>query len=582
MSQTVQAKARLMRQVELGKKFDLEKWASVFLNAAFLFSLINTFVHFVHPPKEVHYFIFTCYESAWVYLGLLVSSNRAWVTRLPLLAYPVVWVGMLVSLKEIYQNSLIGDYNMAVGQLGLFCVQVVILLERVLSTRAELQLKIAGLFVSLFAFVLWFNTRRHEWVLFQFSEFSFYEVFAYLLICFVALGHSRALLGVLGNGHQLPVQVGKLIFLIVTAPIVILSATVQVYMDVSSPLLLPMGLALGTSVLVTGTLFLLYHALDLLRRDDSDKLNRLNQHRSRVAYYVGRIRTRNREYRAYSQLLRQDLSEQSSTLKQAIEQSREARRKALTALESKMKLVSMLTNDLRGPVSVLQALSEEGSRSGSANPYGQSALQSITRYLQTLLQDLDGISKWTEDVPRGATNSPLQLADWVGELLAYADALADSNHLRFVSRVDLDSLDVTLSMDPVRTKQLVFNVIGHFVKQNQPGELSLHVTLHQQQSLAPRLLITLAHSGVTLERTSTGSLQNWALWKQDPVQAGSEIGLFVARDLADRLGGRLSFETLEHQGVLCEMSLPVSAVKLTSHSAADGQTSLPFQEGLSV
>jgi signal transduction histidine kinase len=132
--------------------------------------------------------------------------------------------------------------------------------------------------------------------------------------------------------------------------------------------------------------------------------------------------------------------------------------------------------------------------------------------------------------------SQIEVAGFL-ERVAAAARLADPRH-----RILLDcDRDVAVRADPHRLEQILTNLFSNARKYSTPGDLTLQV---EQTPASAWVTIVLVDSGPGIEPQAAATL--FQRYHRLPSrEQGSGIGLWLCRELALRMGGDLSVETLE-------------------------------------
>lgn len=133
-----------------------------------------------------------------------------------------------------------------------------------------------------------------------------------------------------------------------------------------------------------------------------------------------------------------------------------------------------------------------------------------------------------------------------------------------------------IQTDRTGLERIVSNLLSNALKYVECGQVSLSVDVLEEDVLAFRVLDDgPGFSGDALTRLFQPSGR-----PQDSTKPGTGLGLHIAKDLADRLGGRLEVRNAPDGGADVALLLPADAWRSSAHPTPDGN--LPDLTGLRV
>jgi len=153
------------------------------------------------------------------------------------------------------------------------------------------------------------------------------------------------------------------------------------------------------------------------------------------------------------------------------------------------------------------------------------------------------------------------------EIAALVAPMAEKHRLHFIHHMPL--LNVNLSGDATRLRQILLNLLTNAVKFTQHGQITLNVELLAQGT------------GVILNITDTGpginAQQQQRLFQRfaqvgtasnHPHHSSSGLGLAICQELAAAMGGQIQLNSRLGQGTHFKVSLPLPWQVLAENSAA--------------
>jgi GAF domain-containing protein len=230
--------------------------------------------------------------------------------------------------------------------------------------------------------------------------------------------------------------------------------------------------------------------------------------------------------------------------------------------ENKSQFVSSVSHELRTPLNAIIGLTEmmvtNAARFGTEK--AQEPLQRVNRagtHLLGLINQVLDLSK-IEAGKLELNPQTVQLAPLINEVIGTARQLADQNKNRLTAEVadDLGSLTI----DPMRVRQVLFNLLSNACKFTKAGE----VKLKARRVLDGRNWIELVVADTGIGMTSEQQAKLFEEFSQaDPTTAqrfgGTGLGLSISRKLARMMGGDVTVTSEPGKGSVFTMRLPGAA-----------------------
>jgi two-component system, NarL family, sensor histidine kinase EvgS len=261
-------------------------------------------------------------------------------------------------------------------------------------------------------------------------------------------------------------------------------------------------------------------------------------------------------------------------LRRYLQQRRERlqREQAERANAAKSQFLATASHELRTPMQAILGLLElEQQQHPSAR---LDLMHSSARSLMTLLNDLQDHAR-IENHSFRLTPRPLDLRLWLQQQQQfYHPLMRDGGPQLHVAA--LTPLPASVMLDSDRLQQVVNNLVANALKFTRHGEIRL--TLAVTGDIA--LTVSDSGSGIPLSEQA----QLFEPWYQAPsgkrhAVQGSGLGLFICREIVQRMGGTLSLESAPQQGTTVSVRLPLEPCAAT---AADDATHWPHYPQLRV
>ena len=240
---------------------------------------------------------------------------------------------------------------------------------------------------------------------------------------------------------------------------------------------------------------------------------------------------------------------------------RRAKEQAEAASRSKSEFLANMSHELRTPLNgamgMLQLLAMSDNLSQDEQGYVGTALRA-GRNLTILLSDILDLSR-VEAGRMRLSREPFALGEILEDIVGtFADVAASAGLSLELERDP--ALPARLMGDPVRLRQVLFNLVGNAVKFTREG--GIRVFAQPLPSPGPgrcRLLFTVQDTGIGIPEKAM-ALVFEPFTQVDPsytrAYQGAGLGLRIVKRLVELMGGGLTLDSQEGQGTTACCSLP--------------------------
>jgi nitrogen-specific signal transduction histidine kinase/CheY-like chemotaxis protein len=264
------------------------------------------------------------------------------------------------------------------------------------------------------------------------------------------------------------------------------------------------------------------------------------------------------------------------------ERQREARRVAEAASKAKSEFISRMSHEVRTPLNAVLGFAQLLKRSArdKLDATEQEQLDMVcaaAEHLRTLLDDVLDLSR-IEAGEMLIARVPVELCDLIRKAMRMSEAQARSSGIRLIQGFD-DLAPIWIEADPNRLRQVLLNIISNGIKYNRPGgmlSVDVAIELKPPGSIKPsRVQILIMDDGIGMTPWQVDSLfQPFnRLGRENSGVEGVGIGLVLARQLTELMGGQLVVASHESEGTVARISLPYTPP--ASADAAGGSTTGP-------
>ena len=240
----------------------------------------------------------------------------------------------------------------------------------------------------------------------------------------------------------------------------------------------------------------------------------------------------------------------------------EKNRQLAEASQHKSQFVSSVSHELRTPLNAIIGLTEmmvtNAARFGTEK--AQEPLQRVNRagtHLLGLINQVLDLSK-IEAGKLELNPQTVQLAPLIEEVIGTARQLAEPNHNRLVVEVQ-ENLGL-LTVDPMRLRQILLNLLSNACKFTKDGEVKLRVSKVGNGRHWVELSVSDTGIGMTPEQKAK-LFEEFTQADATTAQrfGGTGLGLAITRKLARMMGGDVTVTSEPGKGSAFTVRLPGGA-----------------------
>ncbi len=243
-------------------------------------------------------------------------------------------------------------------------------------------------------------------------------------------------------------------------------------------------------------------------------------------------------------------------LADAKEKAELAQQKAQASEETKSRFLANMSHEIRTPLTAImgysEALAEDGLSRDDRTKFVSHVLRS-GKHLLSMINDILDISK-IEARKIQVEQLSCNLVEVLCDIDSYMQIRTQAKKLEY--RLDLEfPIPQTMVTDPTRLKQILLNLGNNAVKFTSDGEITVRLKVIQEGILEIRI----ADTGVGIgdaEKSRIFNAFDQADTSTTRLFGGTGLGLYISKNLAQLLGGDLTFESCKGVGSTFVLTLP--------------------------
>ncbi len=236
---------------------------------------------------------------------------------------------------------------------------------------------------------------------------------------------------------------------------------------------------------------------------------------------------------------------------------------AEVATQAKSEFLANMSHEIRTPMTAILGFTENLLDSSISDSEKLSAIRTIRRNGEHLLQIINDILDISKIEARKLEIERIRFspAQMVAEVKSLMQVRADAKNLRLNTEY-IGAIPETIETDPTRLKQILVNLLGNAIKFTETGGVRL-VTRIVDEATEPRIQLDVIDTGLGMTEEQLGKL--FKAFAQADMSTtrkfgGTGLGLLISKRLAEMLGGAITVESKPGEGSMFRTTVTIGSL----------------------
>lgn len=233
-------------------------------------------------------------------------------------------------------------------------------------------------------------------------------------------------------------------------------------------------------------------------------------------------------------------------------------------LKSREQLISMVSHDLRTPLSSIIGYTEllDNQSTNEKTKNYLSNIKHASDYITKLVDELLDYSK-IEAGKISLEKVPLNVSELIEEVATNIYSIHKSKPVELIFNFSENVQYQWFSSDPYRIKQILYNLISNAFKFTDKGQIRITTTEKQIDNSKFEISISVSDTGIGIKKEQQAHIFDEFTQANQEVSkqyGGSGLGLHISQKLAQLLKGNITLESQENKGSTFTLTFVTSKI----------------------
>ncbi|MEI7607660.1 MAG: PAS domain S-box protein [Rhodospirillaceae bacterium] len=257
-----------------------------------------------------------------------------------------------------------------------------------------------------------------------------------------------------------------------------------------------------------------------------------------------------------------------------------AQQQAEAANRAKSAFLANMSHEIRTPITSVMGVIDLLRRTNVNDEQATylNVLAGATETLLTILNDILDISK-IEAGKLSVESVEFMLPDTMDNIYSLVDGMATAKGLDLTLEGQ-EALPRAVVGDPVRLKQVLYNLTSNAIKFTQHGSVIIRTTILNKTKSATTIRFEIADTGIGMSSEQVARLfQPFSQADTSTTRrfGGTGLGLAISKRLVELMGGEIEVESAVGHGSLFRVTLPFVVVSEVAHAQHPDHIRIPVE-----
>jgi len=294
------------------------------------------------------------------------------------------------------------------------------------------------------------------------------------------------------------------------------------------------------------------------RQWEEFELDLLKQLANHVAIAIQQVKLFERVQDLNKNLERQ-VADRTQQLEQSLSQLERALRKEKELNELKSQFISRASHEFRTPLATIQTASDLLRNYGHKMSEDKKLeridkIQREVKGMTNLLEEVLVIGK-TESGKFEVRGETINLEKFCLEIIEQTKLLGNGKHKVIFKNINTPT---NIVIDTKFFKQIISNLLSNAIKYS-PNSVEVYFTISQTNDRIPKLLLEFQDKGIGIPEVDKEKIfEHFYRAHNVGMIAGTGLGMAIIKNSIDILGGTIQLTSVENQGTIVRVKLPIS------------------------
>ncbi|MCX6297332.1 MAG: ATP-binding protein [Bacteroidetes bacterium] len=242
-----------------------------------------------------------------------------------------------------------------------------------------------------------------------------------------------------------------------------------------------------------------------------------------------------------------------------------AKEQAIVGRKSKEQFLANMSHELRNPINIIKGITGliyDTNLSEKQSEYLE-IIKTASENLLLLVNDILDFEK-IQVKKINFQVIPFDILKCVNEVYLSMKHLAENKNLSLNVKIDDFMKTHHVSGDPLRLKQILFNLVSNAIKFTEKGSVDIRVSMEENSGLIKQVKFEISDTGIGLSKENLSMIFNryaQVVSETTHYSAGTGLGLTIVKNLVELQNGKIEVESKIGVGSCFYVTIPFEIIE---------------------